>query len=203
MVRLYALFGVILIGAWTTAVTPVHANLAGDATTFVQQSGDQLLKILDEPAGTTRRADFRSWLERVFNLKTVAQLALGPYRSTATSQQLSAYDKAFADYIVVTYEARFNTFTGYTFKVGQARPLNQDNVAVRTTISDPSGKPTLVDFRVQKSNGNLKVLDVAVEGVSMLRTQRDEFASVIQRNGMDGLIKSLKQRTAAVQAAGN
>ena len=64
---------------------------------------------------------------------------------------------------------------------------------MRTTISDPAGKPIVVDFRVRPDGDSFKVIDVVVEGLSMLKTQRDEFSSVIQRNGLDGLINSLQQ----------
>ena len=60
-------------------------------------------------------------------------------------------------------------------------------------FTDQSGKPIVVDFRVRPTNGTFKLIDVVVEGLSMLKTQRDEFSSVIQRNGVDGLIASLQE----------
>lgn len=194
--RIHALTCALVLGL--VFALPARADITDNARAFVSENGDEMLGILDKPAGKQRREDFHDWLRDTFDLETLASLALGPYRQGATPEQIAAYNEAFADYIVVTYEARFDTFTGYSFKVGQARPMNNDDVAVRTAISDPSGNPVAVDFRVRQGDGGLQVIDVAVEGLSMLKTQRDEFSSVIQRNGLDGLIASLKQRTQQV-----
>jgi phospholipid transport system substrate-binding protein len=159
-----------------------------------------MLDILDHPGGAERRAEFGRWLDDVFDLETMAILTLGPYRQGASPEQLEAYRRAFADYVVVTYEERFDTFTGYTFEVGQARPTNNNDIVVRTSVIDPSGNPLMVDFRVRDTGTEMQVIDVAVEGLSMLKTQRDEFSSVIQRNGLDALVAMLNQRVAAVVA---
>ena len=177
-----------------------RADTPGDAVDFVSTRGDQMLTILDQPSGVERRTEFGDWLDEVFDLETLASLALGPYRQSATPEQLDAYKQAFADYIVVTYEARFDAFTGYSFEVGQARPANNNDVVVRTSVIDPAGQPVLVDFRVRDRDGKLQVIDVSVEGLSMLKTQRDEFSAVIQRKGIDGLVASLNQRVADVVA---
>ena len=179
-----------------------RADNSTEAVAFVTEHGDEMLSILDAPRGPARRDEFGRWLDDVFDLETLASLALGPYGQGASEAQLAAYRQAFANYIIVTYEARFDAFSGYSFQVGQARPLNNQDVVVRTSVVDPAGTPTVVDFRVRPNGSDYQVIDVAVEGLSMLKTQRDEFAAVIQRNGLDGLVASLNERTASV-AGGN
>ena len=193
--RISRLAGALVLGLFVLAAVPAAADATEDAEAFVALNGDRMIAILDEPAGSERNQHFYDWLREVFALEKIAELALGPYRQSATPEQLAQYNEAFANYIVTTYLARFDTFTGYVFKVGQGQPLNNNNVAVRTTITDQSGKPYLVDFRVRSANGSFQVLDVVVEGLSMFKTQRDEFSSVIQRSGLDGLITSLQQNT--------
>lgn len=193
MNRFLGLSGAAVLGIVLCLSSTARADNTEAAQAFVATNGDRMIAILDEPAGEERKQHFYVWLREVFDMDALAGLALGPYRSTATPEQLAAYNDAFASYIVTTYHARFDAFTGYTFKVGQAKELNNGDVAVRTTISDPAGKPILVDFRVRPDGDSFKVIDVIVEGLSMLKTQRDEFSSVIQRNGLDGLINSLQQ----------
>ncbi len=199
--RRTGLAAALLLAATTLAPMQVIADETEDAIAFVKQGGDEMLAILGEPAGQTRREDFHAWLRETFDLDTLGVMALGPYSQSATAEQQAAYDTAFADYIVVTYEARFDTFTGYSFQVGRGQPLGDTDVVVRTNIIDPSGKPVVVDFRVRRAGASFQVIDVAVEGLSMLKTQRDEFTAVLQRSGMDGLIQSLNERTADVTAA--
>jgi phospholipid transport system substrate-binding protein len=191
--RFSSLIGTLVLGIVLCLSSAARAERTEEAQTFVAGNGDRMIAILDEPAGEERKQNFYVWLREVFDMDTLAGLALGPYRSTATPEQMAAYNDAFANYIVTTYHARFDAFTGYTFQVGQAKELGNGDVAVRTTISDPAGKPIVVDFRVRPDGDSFKVIDVVVEGLSMLKTQRDEFSSVIQRNGLDGLINSLQQ----------
>jgi len=191
--RMFRLTSALALGLIMLVSAPVRADVAEEAQTFVATNGDRMIAILDEPAGSERSNHFYNWLREVFAFDKLAELALGPYRQSATDQQLADYDKAFADYIATTYLTRFDAFTGYAFQVGQAKPMNNNDVAVRTTITDQSGKAIVVDFRVRPTDGSFKVIDVVVEGLSMLKTQRDEFSSVIQRNGLDGLISSLQE----------
>jgi phospholipid transport system substrate-binding protein len=178
------------------------AGIEDDASVFVDSHGTELIEILDLPRGLERRDQFQTWLSKTFKLEALASLALGPYLGTATPEQSAAYEEAFSRYIVVTYESRFDTFSGYNFAVTRARPMGDSDAIVRTNISGPDGSNYVVDFRVEQyDDGSFQVIDVAVEGLSMLKTQRDEFSAVIQRNGIDGLISSLNERTAQVESS--
>lgn len=193
---------VVLAGFLASAIA--WAGIEDDASVFVDEHGNELIDILDLPQGADRRDQFQTWLSATFNLESLASLALGPYLGTASDDQMEAYEEAFARYIVVTYEARFDTFSGYDFNVMRARPMGDDDAIVRTNISGPDGTSYVVDFRVALyADGTFQVIDVAVEGLSMLKTQRDEFSAVIQRDGIDGLISSLNERTALVEASAN
>lgn len=192
----------VLAGLLASAIA--WAGVEDDASVFVGDHGTELIEILDLPQGPDRRDQFQTWLDATFNLEALANLALGPYLGTATDHQMRAYEEAFARYIVVTYEARFDTFSGYNFNVMRARPMGDNDAIVRTNINGPDGNSYVVDFRVELyEDGTFQVIDVAVEGLSMLKTQRDEFSAVIQRDGIDGLIESLNERTALVEAASN
>ena len=176
------------------------ADNVSDAETFIENKGQDLLDVLAMPAGDDRRMAFRNWIDTAFNLDLIAKLALGPHLQQASPDQLDTYLKAFNEYIVVTYEARFDTFTGYQINVLRGRPAGSTDSIVQTAIS--YGNDTVpVDFRVRHEDDNdLDVIDVLVSNVSMLRTQQEEFSSVIQRGGIDGLIASLGQLTAQIQS---
>jgi phospholipid transport system substrate-binding protein len=74
---------------------------------------------------------------------------------------------------------------------------------VRTKINSSSGRAIKVDWRVRNIKDHYKIIDVLVEGVSMLVTQKAEFGAVLRQQGIDGLIKILRSqldRLAAVKA---
>ncbi len=75
------------------------------------------------------------------------------------------------------------------------RPTGAKDVVVSTRIDRPSGPPIAAEWRVRATDNRLRIIDVSVEGVSMVVTQRSEFASVIQRNGVEGLIEVLRAHT--------
>ncbi len=191
--------GVALV-ALTAAPSMVLADQVEDAEAFIEDRGNKLLDILGMAPGNARRDAFRDWLNGSFNLNLIGKLALGPFLQQATPAQLEAYTKAFSDYIVVTYESRFDTFTGYNLQVLRGRPAGSKDSIIQTLIS--YGNDTFnVDFRVRQEGGDeLDVIDVMVQNVSMLKTQQDEFRSVIQRSGLDGLIDGLKQQTADIES---
>ncbi len=84
------------------------------------------------------------------------------------------------------------------------RPLNnKKDVYVKTRIERPSGPPIKATWRVRNTDGRLRVIDIMIEGISMAVTQRDEFAAVMRRNGIDGLLEVLRARAAKSTATAN
>lgn len=107
--------------------------------------------------------------------------------------------KLFEDYVVYVYTARLSDFEGEQFKINSAHP-DQDTVIVSTDVVTPGApQPLKVDWRLVNDDGAYKITDVIVDGVSMLVTQRSEFASVIQRHGgqVQGLLDLMREKTAS------
>jgi ABC-type transporter MlaC component len=71
-------------------------------------------------------------------------------------------------------------------------------VIVRAKITRKSGSPVNVDWRVRKlKDGNLKMIDIIVSGVSIMLVKRDEFSAYIAKNGVDSLLARLEQEAKA------
>ncbi|HET8727811.1 MAG TPA: ABC transporter substrate-binding protein, partial [Alphaproteobacteria bacterium] len=83
-----------------------------------------------------------------------------------------------------------------TFQVSDTRPQGERDVLVDSRILRPNGPSVGVAWRVRDRDGRFQIIDVSIEGVSMAVTQRNEFASVIQRNGgsVDALLAALRSR---------
>ncbi len=63
---------------------------------------------------------------------------------------------------------------------------------VNTEVSQTGTEPLRIDYRVRAQQGDYKIVDVLVEGISLIRTQRSEFASIINREGFDGLLELMR-----------
>jgi phospholipid transport system substrate-binding protein len=177
-----------------------RASGAGD---FVQRLGDDALDLLVRQPGSEReRADrLRVLLTGHFDLKTIARAVLGPNWKAADETQRADYLMAFEDYVVATYSLRVKDYSGETFEVLRETPVDDRDTLVATQILRPNKAPLLVDYRVRASSADYAVVDVMVEGISMLTSQRQEFAAVIQHDGLDGLIAKLRQRADEILGA--
>lgn len=143
-----------------------------------------------------RTAKFRELLNESFDIKTIARFSLGRYWRTATKSQKDEYLSLFKDMIIDVYSGRFSEYKGQQLRVVSSRPDGTSDSIVTTTLISNNGDPDVnIDWRVRYKDGQYKVIDVIVEGVSMALTQRSDFASVIQRGGgeVGVLIAHLKE----------
>ena len=178
------------------AVALPRAARAEGATAFVQKLGDEALDLLVRQPGSDkdRVERLRAILTGHFDLRTIGRAVLGPSWKSADETQREAYLTTFEDYVVATYSLRVKDYSGETFEVLKETPIDERDSLVATQIVRPNKAPLLVDYRVRQKDGAYHVIDVMVEGISMLTSQRQEFAAVIQRDGLDGLISQLRAR---------
>ena len=179
------------------------AGAMTDANAFVREMGKEAIDSLTSKTLTDREREtrFRSIFERSFDIPIIARATLGQYWRIATPEQRKEYVTLFEDFVVQAYAARFKDYSGESFKVGQTRVLNDREKLVSSEIIRPNDQPPVkVQWRL-RGNSDYKVVDVIVEGISMLITHRDEFAAVIQQNGgkVEGLLADLRKKTAEMR----
>ncbi|HZD26652.1 MAG TPA: ABC transporter substrate-binding protein [Alphaproteobacteria bacterium] len=185
----------------------ISASLTGQASAFAAGAPSQFIKDLGENAITmVRNPDlsheektkrFRALLEKGFALKPIARFVLGRYWREASDAQRQRYVKLFEDYIVNSYSARFNEYEGETFKVLGEHSNGKEAAVVTTKVDRPKGgEPVKVDWHVHDYNGELKIVDVVIEGVSMSVTQRSDFAGAIRQYGgnLDAFLDALQKK---------
>jgi phospholipid transport system substrate-binding protein len=174
------------------------ARAAEDPRSFVGTLGAQAIQVLGPSVAPAQRvARFRQLFHDDFDIPGIGQFVLGRYWRTATPQEQQEFLQLFQEYIVQAYSARLGEYGGAPFRVTGSRPAGGETV-VTSEIDRPGGAPIQVDWFLINSGGAYKITDVYVGGVSMKVTQRDEFASVIQRNGgqIGALLAQLRQKLA-------
>jgi phospholipid transport system substrate-binding protein len=134
-------------------------------------------------------------------LPRIARFSAGRYWGTASEADQQHFVEVFERWLIITYTDRFKTYSGEGIKVTGSRADSETTATVFSKLDRTSGgSPTKIDWRVRRDDGDdYRVVDVSVEGVSMLVTQREEFSSVIQSNGgtVSGLTKALENRVSA------
>lgn len=187
--------GGLLAAVFILAAATVVPAQADDGRQLVDSLGERVIAVLKKDAGQAeRRADLESVLRDYFDLPEIARLVLGRHWRKADDGQQKRYLELFADYVVAVYSGQFGNYGGQTFAVIQSRPVDRSETMVTAQIQGNEGPPVVLNFRIHPTSQGPRIVDVAVEGVSMLITMRDEFSSVVNREGIDGLLRRLEEK---------
>ena len=176
------------------------------AGAFVSRLGEKTIaKLTDASLSPNVREDqFRELLREGFAVKTIGQFVLGKYRRTTSPETIDEFVGVFEEYVVSLYAKQFKHYSGQKFLVEKVSDTSRASDSMVMTKIFPSGnsEPLRVNFQVRKFDDSFKILDVRVEGVSMVLAQRDEFTSYIASNGgnVEALIDALRKRMAGAAA---
>ena len=145
-----------------------------------------------------RARRFRILMNKNFAIKGIAKFVLGRYWRKASEEQQEEYLRLFEDLMVVTYSDRFEKYSGEKLIIKGAEIRGEKDAIVHTTMvkANNATKPLKVAWRVRGKGETFTIIDVMVEGISIIMTQKSEFASFIKQNGgkLDALLKELKKR---------
>ena len=185
VLRLLAI-GVLAL-AWGMAPPPRNASAADDPKAFIQGIGDQVIKVLQqnlprEKVGLQLNA---IWLQ-AFDVAGIGRAVLGKNWGKAREDQRKEYMELFPKYAAKFYAIQFSVYSGETFATKASKTTSDGAAIVNAEIGDPQGEPIKLDFIVQTTGQGLKVMDVKVEGVSLLVTKRSEFDLVVPRRVSTG-----------------
>ena len=145
-----------------------------------------------------RARRFRILMNKNFAIKGIAKFVLGRQWRKASDEQQEEYLRLFEDLMVVTYSDRFEKYSGEKLIIKGAEIRGEKDAIVHTTMvkANNATKPLKVAWRVRGKGETFTIIDVMVEGISTIMTQKSEFASFIKQNGgkLDALLKELKKR---------
>jgi phospholipid transport system substrate-binding protein len=182
------------------SVGPRADETSDKAGQFVRNLADQAIGSLtgQDVSQAQRNSRFRELFVANFDVAALGKSALGRYWQSASPDEQSEYLKVFEDYVVMTYAVRFREYTGEKLEVGDVAKAPGNVLAVKSQMVRPNGQPPVrIDWRLTSEGSSYKIVDVVIEGVSMVQTQRSEFASVVSRNGgkVSGLTAELREKT--------
>jgi phospholipid transport system substrate-binding protein len=168
------------------------------ADEFIRTVGQQAIDSLtgEDLSDDQRQARFRVILNRRFGVPLIARFALGRYWRRTSEEKRKEYVGLFEDFVVLAYATLFRDYNGESFTVGTVREINKSDSLVKSEVGLKDGRKIAVHWRVRDKD-EFKIIDVIVENVSMVITQRDQFAAIISQNGgtIDGLLRELRKKT--------
>ena len=165
---------------------------------FVENLGKQVIEKVSNVnlSDSERIVNFRNLYLDSFDNYYISRFVLGRYWKRLDSNMRKQFVESFNDYIVTTYAPKFKGWEG-TFKATHSL-LENNYYNVKMNVLNKDGPTLQFMWKIYlDKNKNFKILDVNIDGVSMLVTQRAEFMSVIKNNpkGVIGLIEAMEKKT--------
>ncbi|KAF0223129.1 MAG: ABC-type transport system involved in resistance to organic solvent auxiliary [Rhodospirillaceae bacterium] len=176
------------------------ALMAADvsARSFIQGLADTAMNTVavKDLSDAERAQRFRSLFVNTFDLPEISKLVLGRYWRPATSEQRGEFQKLFEDIQVYTWTRRFKEYSGETLDIfGVEADASGDSLVV-SQIRRHNLAPVNVSWRVRKDGEIFRVVDIIVEGASMIVTYRSDYSGVLSSQGgkLDSLLAVMRQK---------
>ena len=185
---------------------PAGAAEPSAAQRFIQVLGDRTVEALNRAGSdeAARAREMRAVLDSSVDVPAVARIVLGRSWRQASEAQRREYLELFRSLTLGILAQRFSDYTGSErFVVAGARPAGGEDVMVRSQILYTDYPPLDVDWRVRRPEAEKPVIvDIVVEGVSMILTNRSDVDAIVGRRGIDGLLAELRSRIEGLGRAG-
>ena len=161
---------------------------SSDPKQFISEIVDEAKKILVESNSKEFKTKNLSELAlKTVDIKGIGYYTLGNYRKKLSDEQMEKYSSLFEKYFLKSFSSRLTDYSDPKIDVLGVEVLNSKYTIVRSLLLGTDKKPEVkIDWRVYtKDPNNPLIRDLIVEGLSLARTQKEEFASVLETNNGD------------------
>ena len=159
---------------------------------FVQSTVDRASEVLSKNISKEQKIlELKSIAKDTVDIKGVGNYSLGLTRKSLNDDQKREYFNLFENYFLKSFSSRLSEYTNPKIEVQGKKKINENYTIVNSLLVSTSDRPEVkIDWRVYTKNSkNPLIRDLIIEGLSLARTQKEEFASILSSN--DGDIKSL------------
>ena len=199
---------VILAASLTMNSGQVHADSRiVEAEDFISSLIEDIRITVEADATTEdeKMAAINAIVDSYFDVDGITRFSAGRYWRAASSEQRKQYTRQFRNVLINTARHQFDQILGLTFTPTLSKVRGDKLILVGGTIQDSNGNLPDVEmfWRVSAQTGQpMRVIDVEIENISMLKTQRDENEAIIRRGGgsFDALLQSLGERLAKIES---
>ena len=165
---------------------------------FVQSTVNRASKLLSEKISKEEKIEkLKSIAKDTVDIKGIGFYTLGAARKNLNDNEKSQYSVLFEEYFLKSFASRLAEYTNPEINVHGKEKLNENYTIVNSTLKSTSERPEIkIDWRIYTKNPQTPLIrDLIIEGLSLARTQKEEFASVLSSNNGDikELFKSLKK----------
>tara|TARA_Y200000002_G_C22442077_1_gene562564 strand:+ start:125 stop:718 length:594 start_codon:yes stop_codon:yes gene_type:complete len=164
---------------------------------FIQSTVDKASSILSDTISEEQKiVKLKSLAKITVDVKGIGFYTLGKNRKNLTEEQKEKYSKLFEEYFLKSFSSRLVEYTNPEINVDSQEILNKNYTIVNSTLKGTDKRPEIkIDWRVYtKIPEKPLIRDLIIEGLSLARTQKEEFSSIINSNdgNIDALFKTLE-----------
>tara|TARA_Y100000591_G_scaffold127722_1_gene109389 strand:- start:73 stop:696 length:624 start_codon:yes stop_codon:yes gene_type:complete len=163
-------------------------TLSIEADVFVQSTVNRASKILSENLSKDEKINkLKIIAEETVDIKGIGFYTLGPIRKELNKNQKEEYTKLFREYFLKSFSSRLSEYTNPEIDVFSKEVLSENYTIVNSLLKGTSERPEVkIDWRVYTKNPkNPLIRDLIIEGLSLARTQKEEFSSILNSNNND------------------
>ena len=169
-----------------------------EADVFVQSTVNRASKILSENLSKNEKIDkLKIIAEETVDIRGIGFYTLGSIRKNLDNEQKKRYSRLFREYFLKSFSSRLSEYTNPEINVLSKEVLSENYTIVNSLLKGTSERPEVkIDWRVYTKNpDNPLIRDLIIEGLSLARTQKEEFASILNSNDNDinSLFKTLEE----------
>ena len=155
---------------------------------FVQSTVNRASKVLSENLSKDDKIkELKKIAKETVDIKAIGFYTLGPKRKELDKELKEKYSKLFEDYFLKSFSSRLAEYTNPEIDVNNKEILNKNYTIVNSVLKGTSERPEIkIDWRIYTKNpSNPLIRDLIIEGLSLARTQKEEFASILNSNNND------------------
>jgi len=173
-------------------ITNINSSFSIEPDIFVQSTVNRAAKTLGGNLTKAERVDKLKEIAReTVDIRGIGFYSLGKHRKGLSSTQLENYKNVFEEYFLKSFSSRLAEYSNPEIEVNSKEKINDNYTIVSSTLVATDKRPEVkIDWRIYtKDPDNLLIRDLIIEGLSLARTQKEEFSSIINSN--DGKIEAL------------
>ncbi len=189
-----ALAGVLLLPG-----APVRADAASGARAVVEDTVDRVLLILRDPGLSTdeRRSGIEAIALERFDFETMSRLVLARGWRRFDDAQQRQFVEEFRDHLSARYGGRIERYEQEAVDITGERVEPRGDVTISTVLRGGQYDGVQIDYRLRERDGTWRMIDVVIEGVSLVSSFRSQFTEVLSRGGPEEVLRRLREKTEA------
>lgn len=141
-----------------------------------------------------RRDKLAPVITESFDLAFICRVILGRQWDALSQDEHARMIDTFTRLTITTYAARFDGYSGESFRTVEEKSMNRERKLVRTELVRPADEPVHLDYVLHQARGRWRIVNVVAEGVSDLSLKRADYGSVIKREGFKTLMQKLESQ---------